>query len=262
MAEYKLINTDQLDADLTSVADAIRAKTGGTEALAFPEDFAASQEDVFQAGQKTEYDRFWDLYQDYGNRTSYQFGFASGWKADLIWPKYDMHIDSAYMMFMYSPEGIDLAQRAEECGIVIDFSRCTNFQYAFTYCGLRRLGVIDTRSCAAFNHFAIGSGYLTTIDEIILKEDGSQKIEVPDAFFPPALQHIVITGKIGSTVSCISGNLTKASIISVVNALLETASGKTLTLSRYAVNLAFGSVDSDEWAALVASRSNWTISLV
>lgn len=41
MAVDKLVDSTQLDADLTSVADAIRAKTGGTADLAFPSDFVS-----------------------------------------------------------------------------------------------------------------------------------------------------------------------------------------------------------------------------
>lgn len=37
MAEYKVVNADELDAGLTSIGDAIREKTGGTELLAFPD---------------------------------------------------------------------------------------------------------------------------------------------------------------------------------------------------------------------------------
>lgn len=39
MATYKLVNADQLDADLESVADSIRTKAGKTEKLAFPDGF-------------------------------------------------------------------------------------------------------------------------------------------------------------------------------------------------------------------------------
>lgn len=41
MANYKVVDADQLDADLTSVADAIREKTGGAEALSFPDGMVA-----------------------------------------------------------------------------------------------------------------------------------------------------------------------------------------------------------------------------
>ena len=42
MAEYKLVDAEKLDADLTAVADAIREKTGSTQQLAFPEGFASA----------------------------------------------------------------------------------------------------------------------------------------------------------------------------------------------------------------------------
>ena len=42
MANYKLCNTDQLDADLTTVADAIRSKGGTTGKLKFPEEYKAA----------------------------------------------------------------------------------------------------------------------------------------------------------------------------------------------------------------------------
>lgn len=41
MALDKLVDSTQLDADLTSVADAIRAKSGGSSALAFPAGFVS-----------------------------------------------------------------------------------------------------------------------------------------------------------------------------------------------------------------------------
>lgn len=39
MAVDKLVDSTQLDADLTSVANAIRAKSGGSNSLAFPSGF-------------------------------------------------------------------------------------------------------------------------------------------------------------------------------------------------------------------------------
>ena len=40
MAEHKVVNTTQLESDLTSIANAIREKTGGSDSLAFPNGFA------------------------------------------------------------------------------------------------------------------------------------------------------------------------------------------------------------------------------
>lgn len=66
-----------------------------------------------------------------------------------------------------------------------------------------------------------------------------------------------------------SEKLSKTSIESIISCLLPDASGKTLTLSKVAVDAVFetseGADDgssSAEWLALVAAHSNWTISLV
>lgn len=50
MANYKVIDADQLDSDLTSVADSIRTKGGTTAALAFPEEFKAAIEAIEAGG--------------------------------------------------------------------------------------------------------------------------------------------------------------------------------------------------------------------
>ena len=39
MATYKVVDADQLNADMTSVADSIRTKGGTTEALAWPDGY-------------------------------------------------------------------------------------------------------------------------------------------------------------------------------------------------------------------------------
>ena len=56
--------------------------------------------------------------------------------------------------------------------------------------------------------------------------------------------------------------LTKASLTSIINGLSADTSGLTVTLSKTAVNNAFGGTDSAEWLELVAIKPNWTISLI
>lgn len=46
MAVDKLVDSTQLDSDLTSVANAIRAKTGGSSQLVFPVDFVSEIENI------------------------------------------------------------------------------------------------------------------------------------------------------------------------------------------------------------------------
>lgn len=42
MAEHKVVNTTQLESDLTSIANAIREKAGSTDSLAFPDGFVSA----------------------------------------------------------------------------------------------------------------------------------------------------------------------------------------------------------------------------
>ena len=87
-----------------------------------------------------------------------------------------------------------------------------------------------------------------------------------------ALEEITITGTIGQNGFSISPcvKLSKDSIKSVINALSTTTSGLTVTLSKTAVNNAFG-IDVDDtttWAEgteyyeLRHSKDNWTISYI
>lgn len=50
MANYKVVDADQLDADLASVADSIRAKAGTTGQMAFPADFKSVVDGIQSGG--------------------------------------------------------------------------------------------------------------------------------------------------------------------------------------------------------------------
>jgi hypothetical protein len=73
---------------------------------------------------------------------------------------------------------------------------------------------------------------------------------------------------VAADISCDSQRLNKESIKSFVNALSPTTTDKVLTLHKNAVNAAFetstGAKDgenSEEWVNLIATKSNWTITL-
>lgn len=53
MANYKVVDADQLDADLASVADAIRAKAGTAGKMAFPAGFKGAVEGIRTGGGST-----------------------------------------------------------------------------------------------------------------------------------------------------------------------------------------------------------------
>ncbi len=210
----------------------------------------------YEDGKKAQYDVFWDTFQQNGSRHYYSHAFRSSeWTEDILKPKYPMQPSSCAYMFHSCLYKGDLCENVQ-----LDCSKSENFSYMFTYASsITHIGEVDTRSAteliAAFQY---ASG-LVTVDKVILKDDGSQV--VTNMFMGcSALENIVFEGKFGSSISFSeSTKLSEASITSVINALSASTSGKTLTLSATAKSNAF--TDS-EWSELIATKPNWTISLV
>ena len=227
---------------------------------------------IYEAGKKAGYDAFWDAFQENGMRTDYHTGFAGkGWNEHTFKPKYDITPTTAYMMFYQIPNdaNIDLVKIQDECGITLDFSNCTNFQYFVYSSGIVRIGTLDTRSANSFSQFLANGSTLHTIERLILKDNGSQTISNAAWFLPNSLVNIEIEGKLGASVRTVSSKMTKASLESFISALYEESTGQTLTLSKTAVNREFETeeglkdgVSSPEWQNLISSKPNWTISLL
>ena len=127
---------------------------------------------------------------------------------------------------------------------------------------------IDTTKGTSFDYMFYGCSKLTTIPQI-----NTSNGEVFNNMFSScsALTNLTIAGSINTSGMNFRSatKLSKASITSVVNALSASASGKSITFSKTAIDSAFetssGAADgstSDEWLNLIATKSNWTISLV
>ena len=128
----------------------------------------------------------------------------------------------------------------------VDFSETTHFNYAFK--GLNALEVID--GTPIYLGAATGAESFWT--------GGAN------------LREIRFAGKLAVNLSFGSGpkKLSKDSIQSIMSCLSDDATGKNLTIPLAAVNKAFetssGAADgstSTEWAELIATKPNWTISL-
>ena len=216
-------------------------------------------------GIRSEYDRFWDNYQNYGKRQSYMYAFCqNNWTLETFKPKYDLKVNgSAAGMFYQCKLNIDLADYLEQIGIQLNTEMVTVYNSTFNGTEFTRLEVINTTKSSYLSQLFYSSRKLVTIDKLILKDDGSQTQASLMLGLCNELQNLVIEGVLGDTASIKdSTKLTKASITSVINALSSSKTNKTLTLSEIAVTTAFGSTTSDEWLNLIATKSNWTISLV
>lgn len=194
-------------------------------------------EEAYQQGRQDEYDAFWDAYQDNGNRTDYANCFSGqGWTEETYKPKYDIDTTINYMVFRRC--GIkDLGETIRKSGKRVIF-RGNSIQ--FTFQQSPNLEVIDgiefitplTYVSGAFSYCS----RLRKIQTLPIAENATT-LEL-DAI--PLLEEIGFSGIIPVNISIKdSHKLSKASIESVINALSDTAVGKSITLSKTAVENAF-----------------------
>lgn len=267
MATYKLVDEEKLDAAMTATADAIRAKTGSTDPIAWDAEKGMSEavEPVFEAGKKSEHDAFWDAYQDEGRRDSYEAAFSKAWNDETFRPKYDLIVTYAPRMFQDSGI-VELKYILDKSNVVLDVSGCDTILQMFQGAKCRHIPKIDASNATSANFaFAGYGGGVEIIDKLIV----SGKCSFGSTFYESIkLREITFEGTIGNKIDLHWSPLSKASILSTITALSDSTSGLTASFSLTAVNTAFetspaaadGST-SEEWAALIATKPNWTIAL-
>ena len=233
---------------------------------------AENVQKVYESGKQAESDKFWDNIQDKGNRTDYSYFFMN-WNGNAFYPKYDFNLESSSIHGSYANVGMfrnfnkgyakfDLSARLEECGVVIDTSKMQSSQYFLLGANVSRVPTIDL-SKATNTYMAIYDTEIETIDKLIFSENTG--IAANTFLYNEALTTITeIEGTIAKSIAFTHSPLNKATILKVVNALSDTATGMSVTFNRNAVAKAFefvGDEESEEWKNLTATKINWTISL-
>lgn len=106
-------------------------------------------DDVYEAGKKAESDVFWDIIQDYGNRTNYDYAFAGiGWIEETFKPKHDIVPLTANGMFQANRMlNGDMDELIKKQGIIFDTSKCTSFMnFANSAVGITKFPPLDFTS--------------------------------------------------------------------------------------------------------------------
>lgn len=228
----------------------------------------------FIDGKQAEYDRFWDSYQENGNRRDYDYGFAGrGWCFGALYPKYPIKFGGSASYTFATLGGTANATYLSgvldfvEMGIELDFSDTINAIYTFQYArAIKRLGVLDFTNCENMNRTFYACN-VETIDEFKV----SEKTQYNHTFdYAGKLTSLTVSGTIANNGFSLTSakNLNHDSLISIINALSTTTNNLSVALSLTAVNKAFetseGANDgsnSAEWQTLVATKTNWTINL-
>lgn len=218
-------------------------------------------------------DDFWDLYQDYGNRTAYNNVFSGpAWNDVTFKPKYDITpVGAAPTYNIFEACKItDLKQILEDCGVVLDTSRVSYCSNMFQESSITRIGELNFSNASAVIPFS-GCSKLQSVDKLILSNTSSQNFSAQSFASCASLTHIIFEGVIRTGTlnmkDCV--NLDGESIDSIISCLSDDTSGLSVTVSKAAVDKDFetseGANDgstSAQWLALIATKSNWTVSLV
>lgn len=229
-------------------------------------------------GMQTAYDDFWDRYQQNGKRTGYNCAFCGeGWNTETFKPKYSMGTSSSsmYMMFRdfnrvnYSTP-IDMVELCEKQGITFDTSKASNMTYIFWNANISRLGTINIGHLASFENIFLKCTNLVTIEKLDFGTTGKQVWYDMFGECKKLANLNNVKGIIGQNADLSVCPLTAQSIKNIVNVLSDTVSGKTISLSKTAVNAAFNiDVDDEttwgegtEFYELRHSKDNWTFSYV
>jgi hypothetical protein len=211
-------------------------------------------EETFAAGQKSEYDRFWDEYQKTGNYIGAFAGY--GWNANTIKPKKDIKPTNALSMFFYNQMGGDLVAFFENLGIALDFSINKNANNLFQYSKFTRVGKIYSDADTWYTTFG-GCKQLVTIDEFGRYDDGEIRGGLASAFTDcTALVNIKVKGIIAGNASFKwSPMLSDASVQSIIDHLKDLTGAATQTLTFHAE---VGAKLTEEQKAAMTAK-NWTL---
>lgn len=188
---------------------------------------AENEQKVYDAGKQAEYDRFWDAYQRRGLNTNYSNRFYN-WPAELYRPKYPIYTEN-YTNSCFS------------------YAQFTDVKVPLIVAGSGSLS-------ACFDNWSAG----ITIPSLQVTE----KTVFANTFRNCTnLETVIFDGVIGKNGLDLhwSTKLSADSIRSLVATLSPDTAGLTVTLSQAAREAAF---TDEEWAALIATKPNWTIALL
>lgn len=231
----------------------------GQEAGGGGGDTEAAYNEGFTDGKKSEYDRFWDTFQQKGNAINYGYAFGyDTWTDELFKPKYDIIIKAHYGGGMFAFSKItDLKDKMEAQGVKLDLSEATAVDYLFRHSEITHIPELDLRKATSMLYAFGDYAKSVTIDKLIV----SETTNFSSTTFNTAnwLQNITFEGTIGVSINFQWSPLTRQSIESVMAALSENTHDLTATFQKTAVEAAF---TTQEWNDLTATRTNWNIALV
>lgn len=218
-------------------------------------------------GMQIEYDRFWDRYQEKGNRGRHYNAFSSlgadAWWYDNFKPKYDMKpTDAQYMFWQFGrfrDEPFNLKQQLIDCGVEMDFSQCKGMFQVFNGSTFSHIPYLNCSNSTEFFQTFWECLYLETIDGIYLTKVATFTEPFKNCY---KLKNISFDGEIGNSIDFQwSPLLTVESLRSILTALSKDATqanGKTITFNTASKAVIEADYDCASELAL-AVGAGWTV---
>lgn len=213
---------------MTAIADAIREKTGGTDALTL-DGMAEAIPSVYEAGKDAEHKAFWDAVLPAHSATT-GIGYAPYYFAGNCWsdavfrPNKNIKFRSTSTGLFRQSSIQNLKSCLEECGVTLDLSEATGLSYAFAYGAHRYLPKISIVSAGAYVESLFGGdsggNNLISIDEVEVAETNTFK----NSFnYCKNLEHAIFTGTIATNGLNLQWSplLDKESILSIIDCLKD-----------------------------------------
>lgn len=223
----------------------------------------------YDEGKQSEYDKFWDNFQNSGERTRYNSAFGGQWTAEIWKPKYPIRPTNVYMMFFSNDADRlvipDLVDFCEENNIVLDFGNAYgNATYALAALHTNHFGILDfsckdtSKTINLTNLFYSHNNTLGVqcIDEFISSE---RTIYATTTFQGAAyLEEVKFSGVIDAGNFNVSNCtlLTHDSLISIINALKD-YSGTTTTKAATLGSANLAKLSDTEKA--IATQKGWSL---
>lgn len=204
--------------------------------------------EVYEAGRQAEYDDFWDKFQNNSNPTYCKNQFSGkGWSYNTFYPKYDIKPKIGQSIFQEfgDTELFSLTERLNECGVTLDTSQCTAFNYMFYATPFTETPHIDTRCASSLPNIYQISRNLKKAS-MTLKDDGSQTWTNTLNECNALEDFTIVSGAIGKNGFNVkwSTKLSQASLVSILEAcnIDVTASPITITLPKKCID---GATDTE-----------------
>lgn len=238
---------------------------------------AKNEPKVYDAG----IDAVWESLQNGGKRSAYTSSIFTGikWTKETFKPKYPIIVtgtggnelvyNTVTSHINTRDDQISLIEMEEEMGFpIFDTSSTTYFARTFATMLFKDYGTIDMSSDVTYNALTFYGGYAPSnkthlrpnrIEHLICS--ATTPFITSTFQYATELEYIGFEGVIAKNGLDLqwSTKLNKESITKLIGVLSAETTDLTVTISQTAKENAF---TDDEWATLIATKANWTISLL